>query len=92
MIPRYIGRRLSAAIIAGAAVLAATPAGARPGANGPLYDYYYYDDAAHTTQVGYEGGVCYSFGPGVGPMQGHGSAYYEVVLVGECRNGQTIYQ
>ncbi len=61
--------------------------GARPGAD-PIYDYYYYSDAAHTAQVGYQAGACYNFGAGVDPnVQGQVTAYYERVQTGWCDHG-----
>lgn len=78
--------------IAAGALSIATAGGARPGGE-PIYDYTYYDDAAHTTQVGHWAGACYSFGAGVVQYpEGQVTAYYDRERVGWCENGMATWE
>lgn len=82
-----IGRMLGYAGLAlGASLAAMSPASAfNPE---PIYDIYYYDDAAHTNQVGYDHQVCFYFGISYDqPTQGTWTQYSEYVQYGTCDRG-----
>lgn len=66
----------------------AAPAMAQYTESETMYERYYYSDAAHTEQVGYEADRCTRYGVGGGPTQGIETQYYDSYPFAYCVNGQ----
>jgi len=56
----------------------------------PLYERIYYDDANHTTQVGYERDTCNYYGVGGGQTIGIETPYYDSIVFAYCDNGVLV--
>ncbi|HEX4695731.1 hypothetical protein [Sphingomonas sp.] len=87
MVSAKMGRTLGyVGLGLGMAMAAVSPA--RAYAPEPIYDIYYYDDAAHSNQVGHDRQVCYYFGIGYDqPTEGTWTQYSEYVQYATCDHG-----
>lgn len=84
----HTNRALFGAIVAACAVLTPAASVVAQEDGDLMYERYYYDDAAHTTQVGYERDRCTRYGVGGGPTQGIETPYFDSNPIAICRNGQ----
>jgi hypothetical protein len=84
MMKRVLAR---AAIAAAALTLGAGPALAT---DGPAFNILFYNDAAHTTQVGFAHAIC-TPDPAARMQWGTSTQYQEVVFIGQCIDGQLYY-
>ncbi len=78
---------VSAVMIAGSAGMA-LPAQAQDGEL--MYERYYYSDAAHSQQVGYERDTCHLSGVGGGPTQGIETPYFDSFPFAVCDHGNVL--
>lgn len=74
-------------IVVGAALMPTVSASAQEG-DDVMYERYYYSDATHAGQVGYERDTCNYFGIGGGQTQGRETPYFDSYPIAICRNGQ----
>jgi hypothetical protein len=56
--------------------------------DGPCYDILWFNDGAHTTQVGWGRGRCFPGGPGTVLVWGTHTAYEEFQEIGQCIDGE----
>jgi hypothetical protein len=68
--------------------LAAAPAIAQYTQSQIMYERYYYSDASHTEQVGYEADRCTRYGVGGSPTDGIETAYYDSFPYAYCVDGE----
>jgi len=78
-------RRLIASLLVAAVFAVPGPALAQTG--DPVYNYYYYNNQAHSQQVGFARGTCTWYGVGADLEWGTYSSYPETELVGYCTDG-----
>ena len=84
MIKRILAR---ATVAVALGTLMAGPAQATE--DGPAFELYFYDDANHTTLVGWASAECYP-GPHARLHWGYSTPYEELNYVGQCVDGYLV--
>lgn len=82
-------RRVMAYGTAAAAMLSLM-AGPAYATDGPAFNIHFYNNAEHTTQVGFARAIC-TPDPAAQMYWGSSSPYQEVVYIGQCIDGELYY-